>query len=93
MLESYPPEIQAFVQRKIAAGVFRSADEFALEAAELYFEMDRRREDLNAKVAEGIAQLESGEYIDVDGDEELRAYFDDVKRRGREKLAAISHVE
>jgi len=93
MLDSYPPEIQAFVQQKIAAGVFQSADEFAVEAAELYCEVDRRREELKAKVAAGIAQLESGEFVDVDGDDELRDYFDEVKRRGREKLAAGSRTE
>jgi hypothetical protein len=93
MLDSYPPEIQAFVQQKIAAGVFRSADEFAIEAAELYCEVDRRREELKAKVAAGMAQLETGEYIDIDGDEELEDFFEDVKRRGREKLAASSRVE
>lgn len=93
MLDSYPPEIQAFVQQKIAAGVFRSADEFAVEAAELYREVDRRREELKAKVAAGIAQLESGEYVDVDGDEQLQDYFDEVKRRGRENFAASSSAE
>ena len=93
MLDSYPPEIQAFVQQKIAAGVFRSADEFALEAAELYYEIDRRREELKAKVAAGLAQLETGEYIDLEGEDELRDYFEDVKRRGREKLAAGSLAE
>lgn len=93
MLDSYPPEIQAFVQQKIAAGVFQSADEFAIEAAQLYREVDRRREELKAKVAAGIAQLEAGEYIDLDGEDELQDYFEDVKRRGREKLASGAHVE
>ncbi|QDT71055.1 hypothetical protein [Lacipirellula limnantheis] len=93
MLDSYPPEIQAFVQQKIAAGVVRSADEFAIEAAALYCEVDRRREELKAKVAAGMAQLETGDYVDIDGEEELREFFEDVKRRGRERLAAGSRFE
>ena len=93
MLDSYPPEIRAFVQQKIAAGVFQSADDFAIEAAKLYREIDRRREELKAKVVAGIAQLEAGEFIDLDGDDELRDYFEDVKRRGRETLAVGSRVE
>lgn len=88
MLEAYPPDLQDFVKQKIAAGVFQSADEFAVEAAELYREVDRRREELNSKVTAGFKQLESGEYSDLNGDDELRQFFDAVKRRGRERLAA-----
>ena len=87
MLDPYPPDLQEFVQQKIAAGVFRSADEFAVEAAKLYRELDIRREELNSKVAAGIEQLESGDYIDLAGDDELARFFEDVKRRGRERLA------
>lgn len=88
MLEAYPPELQDFVKQKIAAGVFQSADEFAVEAAQLYREVDRRREEFKSKVVAGIEQLESGEYLDIDGDDELSQFFDEVKRRGRERLAA-----
>ncbi len=88
MLDSYPPDLQDFVQQKIAAGVFRSADEFAVEAAKLYREIDSRREEFKSKVAAGIEQLESGDYIDLDGDDELARFFEDVKLRGRERLAA-----
>jgi hypothetical protein len=93
MLDSYPPELQAFVQQKIAAGVFQSVDEFAIEAAELYREIDSRREEIKSKVAAGMKQLESGEYIDIEGDDELREFFDDVKRRGRERIATGDHVK
>jgi toxin ParE1/3/4 len=75
MLDSYPPELQAFVQQKIAAGVFQSVDEFAIEAAQLYREIDSRREEIRSKVAAGMKQLESGEYIDIEGDDELRKRY------------------
>lgn len=86
MLDAYPPDLKEFVLRKIASGEFGSADDFAVEAAELYREMDQRREELRVKIAEATAQIDAGEYIELNGEEELREFFEDVKRRGRERL-------
>jgi hypothetical protein len=90
MLDAYPPDLREFVAQKIAAGEFKSAEEFAVQAAELYRELDRRQADLKRSVEEGLAQIESGDYIELNGDEELREFFEGVKRRGRELLARQS---
>jgi hypothetical protein len=93
MLDVYPAELKAFVLGKIASGEFKSADEFAIEAAALYREMDRRRELIRQQVAEGIAQIDAGEYIEIKGDEQLRDFFEGVKRRGRERLKNESDLQ
>jgi Arc/MetJ-type ribon-helix-helix transcriptional regulator len=93
MLDSYPPDIQQYVQQKIASGVFKSVDEFAIEAAALYCEMDRRRESLRAKIAQATAELDRGEGIVLDGEEQLHAFFEDIKAEGRRRLAARSAVQ
>lgn len=88
MIEFYPPDLQAFVQQKIASGAFRSADEFAIEAAALYRDMDCRREELKAKIAEATAELDRGEGILLEGEEQLRAFFEELKLEGRRRLAS-----
>ncbi len=90
MLENYPPDLREFVAAKIASGQFKSADEFAIRAAELYRHMDCRHEELKRAVAEGIAQIEAGDYLEFRDDDELHEFFEGVKRRGRELLAKRS---
>ena len=46
--------------------------------------MERRHQDLKAKIDAATAEIESGDYIEINGEEELREFFEDVKRRGRE---------
>ncbi len=87
MLDSYPPNIQAFVDQKIASGVFRSVDDFSIEAAELYLEMDRRREALKAKLANATAELDRGEGIVLEGLEEIGEFFTGIRTEGRRRLA------
>jgi Arc/MetJ-type ribon-helix-helix transcriptional regulator len=87
MLEAYPPDLRDFVAQKIAAGEFKSADEFAIHAAKVYREMDRRHRELKESVAEAIAELESGNYIELKGEDELHEFFEELKREGRKRLA------
>jgi Arc/MetJ-type ribon-helix-helix transcriptional regulator len=89
MLDIYPQDLREFVIQKIASGEFKSADEFAIRAATIYREMDRRQQDLKESVQAAIADLESGNYIELKNDEELKQFAEDIKRRGRERLADI----
>lgn len=43
---------------------------------------------LRAEIMVGVDQLARGESTTFSSDEELRAYFEDVKVRGRQRLAA-----
>ncbi len=44
-------------------------------------------EGLRAKLAEAEAALEAGDYIELRTTQELKAYFESIKQRGRERLA------
>jgi len=44
--------------------------------------------DLRAKLAESITAIESGDYIDIQSEQELKSLFDSIKKQGRERLAA-----
>lgn len=90
MFDAYPPDLQAFVQQKIAAGEFKSADEFAVRAALVYRDIDLRHRELKQSVLESIADIEAGACRQLNGVEELRAFGEDIKRRGRERLDGAS---
>jgi len=79
MLDDYPADIQEFVMRKIAAGSFRSVDEFALQAASLYQELDGRHQALRQQVHEGLDQLDNGDCIELHNDESLARFFDRIR--------------
>ena len=87
MLENYPPDLRDFVNQKIADGEFKSADEFAIRAAMVYRDVDRRRQELKASVQEGIDDIEAGRGIELSSKEELHEFFEEIKREGRKRLA------
>ncbi len=45
-------------------------------------------DDAAVKVREGDAAIQRGEYIDIDGNDALKAYFDDVRARAKKELVA-----
>jgi Arc/MetJ-type ribon-helix-helix transcriptional regulator len=87
MLEIYPPELRDFVAQKIASGEFKSADEFAVRAATIYRDMDRRHQELKESVQAGIDDLEAGRYTELRNENELREFFEQLKHEGRKRLA------
>ncbi len=49
-------------------------------------------ENVRANAQEGVAQLARGEGITLRDDDELQAFFDDIKARGRKRLAERNKV-
>jgi antitoxin ParD1/3/4 len=77
-----PVEFQQFVQSAVESGGFRSESEVVGEALRLLQLRQARLALLKEQIGSALAQLDRGESIELD-DESLRAYFDDVKSRGR----------
>lgn len=86
MLDSYPPDLRDFVIQKIADGSFRTADEFAVEAASLYRELETRQRELRVQVADGLKQLEGADYYEFESAADLDSFFGNIKSRGRDSL-------
>ena len=86
MLEAYPPDLRDFVIKKIAEGTFGSPDEFAVEAASLYRELDDRHRALQALVEDGTKALDDGAYTEISDAESLELFFEQIKSRGRQVL-------
>ena len=79
------PDQEAYLQ-EIAARTGRDPSEIAQEWVDRLFEHEDRRAALIAQLDEAEESLARGEGIELTS-ERMRALGDDVKRRGRERLA------
>jgi antitoxin ParD1/3/4 len=83
---SLTPELEQFIQEKVASGHYSSASEVVREALRLLREHDELRrlrlEALRRQIRVGIEQLDAGRSVVLD---ELT--LEGIKRRGRERLS------
>ena len=77
------PELETLIQRDVARGPYRSADEFVERAVEMLHEQEEwlveNRTEIAAQIEHGFAQAERGEL--VDGEEA----FQQLRERHRER--------
>lgn len=83
-----PPELQQFVDRELASGHYQSAEEVLCAGLRLL--QERRLHDLRCDVQAGLNQLDRGEGIELEDEDEpsLHAFFEDIKTRGRQRMKA-----
>ena len=86
MSSPLPPDLETFVQHEVASGNYPSPEEVISEGLRLLRE--RKLYELRREIDAGLAQIERGEGIELKDDKELREFFEDVGRRGRERLQA-----
>lgn len=75
-------ELAERIEHKVRSGNYPSADAVINKALEL---LDEHDDELRAFVQEGIDALENGDYVEYT-DENLHEFFEDVHRRGLERL-------
>lgn len=73
------PELKRLVEDEVAAGRYASASEVIREGLRLLLEERRFREDVRAKLAEGLAQAKAGRL--VDGDEAIARVSKRIRSR------------
>ena len=81
------PDQEAFVRQGIEAGRYQSQDDAIAEALALWEERERNRAEILAAVDAAEASLGRGEGL-VITEQSMRELAEDVKRRGRARLAA-----
>ncbi len=72
-------EFESFVERAVASGRYRSEDEVFANALRLLSERERRWLALRDDIQVGLDDIESGDVAPLD--------VEDVKQRGRQRLA------
>lgn len=89
MSETLSPEVEKLVQEHIDGQRFTSANEVLLVAMRLLKEYRQYyHQRLGTEIKEGFDQIERGEGIELEDDKALRAFFDNIQRRGRQRYEA-----
>lgn len=79
MTEMLPADLQQFVQDELAAGRYRSPTDVISDGLRLLRERERRLNELRAEIQVGVDELRRGEGIVLNGEEELKAFFEEIK--------------
>ena len=89
---SLTPELEKFVKDKVKSGMYASASEVVREGLRWLDVRDKTQAeklaDLREAIAEADRDFEEGRYVDLD-EEGLRRFFDDIKAKGRKRLAEM----
>ena len=83
---------RAFVQKAIESGRIRREEEAVQEALALWEERERKRLELLVMLDEADASLARGEGREIT-EESMKALAEEVKQRGRRRLAAEQRTE
>jgi Arc/MetJ-type ribon-helix-helix transcriptional regulator len=75
------PKNEQFIQQAVAIGLFNDREHALNEAVEIL----KRRQRLIEHIDEGTRQLREGEAIVLNGEEELKAFFEDLKADCRKR--------
>jgi putative addiction module CopG family antidote len=81
------PDQQLFVREAIASGRLQRQEDAVKEALSLWEERERRRSEILSAVDEAEASIARGERLPFTA-ESMRELAEEVKRRGRARLAA-----
>ena len=79
---SLTPELEKLVNEKVKSGMYKSASEVMREALRAL-----QRDELRREILLGVEQIRNGQYTTLNGPQELEAFFEDIKKRGLERLA------
>lgn len=82
------PDQEAFVRQAIATGRFHGAEDAVKEALSLWERRERARAEILTAVDMAEASLARGEGRSVTTQQSMRDLADEVKQRGRARLAA-----
>ena len=82
---SLPPELVQFVENELAKGRYPSESALLRDAVQLL--RARKLHDLRTAIRQGLDDLEHGNATELDGDESLCLFFDELIAEGDRELA------
>lgn len=87
MIESLPSDIQHFIQAQVSTGRYSSEADVVVEAVKLLRDQEENYQRFRAEVQRRLQSLDEGNYIELNGDEELAQFFEELKQEVRDKYA------
>ncbi len=88
MSYTFPPELRQLVQQGLATGLYPSEDAMLVEALQVLRERDVDSERFKANLSDRLDRLDRGERIELENDDALRGFFDDIQTRGKQRYDA-----
>jgi putative addiction module CopG family antidote len=88
MSYAFPAELQQLVQNELASGNYASEDEVLLQAMRALREREAEIQRWRAEIQGRIDSLERGEGIELEDQQALRAFAEEVKAEGRRAYEA-----
>ncbi len=85
-IATIPAEFEPFIAHQLATGRYRSAEEVVSNALRLLCEQELLA--LRQKIQMGIDQLDRGEEIVIENEEDLKRFFDEIERDGEKEIEA-----
>ncbi len=85
---SFSTELEQLVREELATGGYASEDELLLQAVRLLADRNRRRQELRRELQIGRDQLDRGEGIELDSDEALATFLDEIEAEVHAEAAA-----
>ncbi len=79
--DSLPPDLMQFVADQLAQGKYDSTQDVVCDAVRLLREREERLTALCADIDAGIAQIDTGDCIELETDDDVDAFFNDVIAR------------
>jgi Arc/MetJ-type ribon-helix-helix transcriptional regulator len=79
MTETFPPELDLFVRQELASGRYKSEEELVIEAVRLLRDTSNHQRQFQEELQGRLGRLERGEGIQLEDDEALEAFFDEIE--------------
>ncbi len=84
----FPSDLRQLVKQGLATNNYQNEDEMLLEAVRLLQQRDTDFSQFEENLKTRLERLDRGEAIELEDDQALRAFFDDVQARGRQRYEA-----
>jgi len=93
---SITPHFSKFIRDKVKSGRYANASEVVREALRRLEQEEVvgqqwevvDPDNVEAAILQGLRSIERGEFTDLNGEEDLKRYFDDIVQRGKKRFAA-----
>lgn len=78
MVQNLPTDLQRFVEDQVTLGRYSSQEEVLASAVRLLKDRDENYQRFKAEVQRRIASAKAGNYVELVGEEALRAHVDNL---------------